>query len=96
MAESNMIPDKVHLVGSIGLDTVLRTLQLAPGTELYLGLIHADGAENVKQRIAAASKYVSDFGIATECGMARARTPEVVMTLLQAHAANSQEPGAAA
>jgi methionine synthase II (cobalamin-independent) len=70
----------------------LENLKLAAGTELYLGLVHADGKENVRKRIAAASKYVSDFGIATECGMARARTPDVVLTLLKAHAANSREP----
>jgi hypothetical protein len=74
----------------------LRALQLAPSTELYLGLVHADGEENVKKRIAAASKSVADFGIATECGMARARTPAMVMTLLKAHAENSREPGGAA
>ncbi len=70
----------------------LGNLKLRNGTELYLGLVHADGREDVRKRIAAARKYVSDFGIATECGMARARTPDVVLTLLKAHAANSREP----
>jgi hypothetical protein len=74
----------------------LRELKLRPGTELYLGAVHAaDGAEGVKRRIAVASKYVSDFGIATECGIARARTPELVMSLLKIHTASSREPGGA-
>jgi hypothetical protein len=74
----------------------LRNLKLPPGTELYLGLVHADGAESTQKRIAAASKYVSDFGIGTECGMARCRTPELVRSLLQIHADASVEPAAEA
>jgi len=69
-------------------------LRLGPDTELYLGLVHADGVEGVRRRIAAAHKVVGDFGIATECGMARARTPTVVTDLLKIHAAASREPGA--
>jgi len=73
----------------------LQNLQLPPGTELYLGLVHAaDGAGGTGQRIAAASRYVKDFGVATECGMARARRPELVMQLLTVHAQVSQEPPA--
>jgi hypothetical protein len=72
-----------------------RNLKLSPGTELYLGIVHAaDGVEGVKQRMAAANKYVSGFGIATECGMARAKTPELVTELLEIHARASQEPSA--
>ncbi len=67
-------------------------LALGPETELYLGLVHADGADAIKKRIAAASKYVSGFGIATECGIARQRTPELVTKLLELHAAGSREP----
>jgi methionine synthase II (cobalamin-independent) len=70
----------------------LRNLRLSTGAELYLGLVHADGAEGTKKRIAAASRYVSDFGIATECGIARCRTPELVRRLLQIHADASIEP----
>jgi len=72
-----------------------RNLKLSPGTELYLGIVHAaDGVEGVKKRMAAANKYVSGFGIATECGMARAKTPDVVTKLLKIHAKASQEPSA--
>jgi methionine synthase II (cobalamin-independent) len=72
-----------------------RNLKLSPGTELYLGVVHAaDGVEGVRKRMAAANKYVSGFGIATECGMARAKTPELVTELLEIHARASQEPSA--
>src|SRR5882757_8004838 len=49
-------------------------LALPPGTELYLGVVHAkDGVAGTEARIAAARRYAPSFGIATECGMARAR-----------------------
>lgn len=69
----------------------LRDLKLPIGADLFLGLVHADGVESTRNRIAAASKYVADFGIATECGMGRCKTPEVVRTLLQIHADASSE-----
>jgi hypothetical protein len=51
----------------------LRDLKLDPATQLYLGVVHAgDGVAGAKARIAAARRYVPTFGIATECGMARA------------------------
>jgi len=65
----------------------LSELALPAGTELYLGVVHAkDGAEGTRARIAAARQHAPAFGIATECGMARARSEEVVRTLLQIHA----------
>jgi methionine synthase II (cobalamin-independent) len=65
----------------------LADLKLKPGTELFLGCVHAgDGAEGTRRRIEAAGKYVSDFGIATECGMGRCKTPDVVTQLLKVHA----------
>jgi hypothetical protein len=64
----------------------LRELALAPETEVYLGVVARDGAEATQRRIAAASRYVPKFGIATECGMARARTPDLVLRLLDIHA----------
>lgn len=68
-------------------------LELAAGTELYLGLVHArDGIDGLNARATAASRHVRSFGIATECGMARARTPDIVKSLLAIHAAGSQEP----
>lgn len=83
-----------------GEDTFFRPfadLGLAPGTEVYLGVVHAaDGVAGVRQRVAAARKYLADFGIASECGMARARTPGTVTRLLQIHAEASREPAAGA
>jgi hypothetical protein len=65
----------------------LRDLALSPSTELYLGLVHAaDGVEGTRRRMEAASRSVKDFGIASECGIARARRPELVRQILQTHA----------
>ena len=62
-------------------------LELADGTELFLGLVHAqDGVEGTRARIAAARRHAPEFGIATECGMARARSEATVRELLQIHA----------
>ena len=62
-------------------------LWLPEDCELFLGVVHAkDGAEGAKARIAAARRYAPAFGIATECGMARARSEETVRRLLQIHA----------
>jgi len=71
----------------------MRELKLAPGTQLYLGLLHAaDGVEGARQRIALARKYVPRFGVATECGFSRARKPDLVERLLALHAAAAPEP----
>jgi hypothetical protein len=65
-----------------------RDLALPAGTELYLGVVHAeDGIDGTRARIAAAERYAPAFGIATECGMARARSPATVRKLLDIHAA---------
>jgi hypothetical protein len=69
----------------------LAGLKFGPQTELYLRLVHNDGKEG--ERIAAAAKVVSDFSIATECGISRERDPDQVRGLIRAHAAASAEPG---
>jgi hypothetical protein len=47
-------------------------LELGAGTELYLGLLHlSDGMAGAEARIAAAARYVGNFGIAAECGLGR-------------------------
>ncbi len=74
----------------------LQDPKLSPGHGLYLGLIQAGGTEANPKRIDSAAKYAHDFGIATECGMARCRTPELVRTLLKIHAEASAEPPARA
>jgi hypothetical protein len=62
-------------------------LALPDGAELYLGLVHVrDGVEGAQARIAAAGRHAPPFGIATECGMSRARSEETVRKLLQLHA----------
>jgi methionine synthase II (cobalamin-independent) len=66
----------------------LRSLKLKPQTELYLGLVHAKGGvEGTLRRMSVARKYVNDFGIASECGIARARNPELVKEILATSAA---------
>jgi hypothetical protein len=70
----------------------LASLAIGPETEVFLGLVHGDAPDNSRRRIEAASNYASGFGIATECGMARKRTPEMVRDLLNARAAASREP----
>ncbi|MGA7789683.1 MAG: hypothetical protein WCA56_16140 [Xanthobacteraceae bacterium] len=65
----------------------LGDLKLGAGTALFLGLVHAkDGVAGTKARIKAARRYAPDFGIATECGMARSRSEQTVRTLLKIHA----------
>jgi hypothetical protein len=82
----------IHMPVPIGRDDEaffrpLRDLRLGAGTELYLGVVHAaDGVEGTRRRMAAAKPYAPPFGIATECGMARARTPTLVRDLLRIHA----------
>ncbi|MGH7090463.1 MAG: hypothetical protein ACREFQ_16325, partial [Stellaceae bacterium] len=66
----------------------LRGLTLAPETELYLGLVHAqDGVDGARRRMAAARRHAGAFGIGSECGIARARTPDLVREFLRVHAA---------
>ena len=56
-------------------------------TELYLGPVHAaDGADGTLRRMRAAAPYAPGFGIATECGIARARRPLRVRETLHVHA----------
>jgi hypothetical protein len=51
----------------------LADLRVPEGTELYLGLVHReDGAEGAARRAGVASRYVPEFGVATECGIGRA------------------------
>jgi hypothetical protein len=64
----------------------LRDLQLKPGTELCLGLVHyTDGLDGTRRRLATAEKFVKNFSIATECGFGR-RGPATIPELLRIHA----------
>lgn len=63
----------------------LKNLKLHPETELYLGLVHyTDGIEGTQKRIAVAKKFVSEFGVATECGLGR-RPSETIPDLMRIH-----------
>ena len=65
----------------------LRSLQLAPETELYLGLVHVqDGVEGTRRRMAVASKFVETFGIASECGISRARDEKIALEFMRVYA----------
>lgn len=71
----------------VGYFKPLAGLRRSPGTELYLGLVHAqDGIEGTVERMRAASEVTKDFGIAAECGISRTRTISLVQSLLQVHA----------
>jgi hypothetical protein len=63
----------------------LDRLQIAPETDLYLGLVHHNDEEGNAERMAAARRHVRVDGIATECGMARG-DPSRLAALLAAHA----------
>jgi hypothetical protein len=65
----------------------LKDLQRAAALELYLGVVHAkDGVEGTVRRIKAASAFAQDFGIATECGIGRGRSPQLTREILRVHA----------
>lgn len=68
-------------------------LRTKPGTEIYLGLVHlTDGIEGLNRKVAAARAHLDRFGISTECGFARVRTPAVVERILELRAQASFEP----
>ena len=70
----------------------LQGLERTPGMELYLGVVHAkNGVQGTLRRMKAASAFAKDFGIATECGIGRARTPELVREIMSVHAGAAQE-----
>jgi len=65
----------------------LGNLKLPAGTETYLGLVHVgDGVAGATRRMKAARKFLPRFGIATPCGMNRAKTPATVLELLRIQA----------
>ena len=49
----------------------LAALRLSEGCDLYLVVIHHDDRDGDRRRIAVAAWFVSDLGIATECGWGR-------------------------
>ena len=66
-------------------------MRLQAETECYLGLIHmTDGLAGTQSRITAAQSVLTDFGVATECGLGR-RPAETIPELLEIHA-NVSDP----
>jgi hypothetical protein len=71
----------------------LAGLKLPENTELYLGVVHwQDGVEGTRKRIAAAQRHVRDFGVASECGIARARSTDVVERFIDVYDAVTRQP----
>lgn len=67
--------------------TPLKRLQLGQNTRLILGLIHyTDGVDGTRRRLRTASKFLSNFGVATECGFGR-RDPATIPALFDLHVA---------
>lgn len=65
----------------------LADLKLNAATELFLGLVHhADGVKGTTARINAAEKFVSQFGIGTECGIGRMHSTAEIHELFKIHA----------
>jgi len=65
----------------------LKRLELDHHTRLILGLVHyTDGLEGTRRRLQTAKKFMSDFGVATECGFGR-RDPSTVPALFDLHIA---------
>lgn len=61
----------------------LEELKLPSETQLYLGLVHyTDGLEGGKRRMATATRYAPEFGVATECGLGR-RPPETIPDVMK-------------
>ncbi|KAB8299783.1 hypothetical protein EYC80_000035 [Monilinia laxa] len=50
-------------------------------TEVYLGLLHQKDLEGTKLRIKAASEFLEEFGVASECGLGRADAAELESVL---------------
>ena len=63
----------------------LSDLRIPAGTEVFLGLVHyTDGIDGTSRRLNHASKHLTNFGLATECGFGR-RDPTTVHRLLEIH-----------
>ena len=61
-------------------------LDLPDSTDLILGLVHQTGGqEGTERRIAAASRALNRYGVATECGLGR-RESDSIAELLHQHA----------
>ena len=60
----------------------LKELKMKEETELFLGLVHADGVDKTEERIRVAKKFLDgEFGVATECGLGRTGDDEFEMKM---------------
>jgi hypothetical protein len=60
----------------------LESVEWPAATEVYLGLLHhEDGVDGALRRAASASKFVTGFGVATECGFGRGPSERTVALL---------------
>ena len=65
----------------------LRTLDTARVRHVYFGLIHySEGVDGARRKIGAVEKYMSNFGVAAQCGLGR-RPPDQIQRYLEMHAA---------
>jgi hypothetical protein len=67
----------------------LKSWKRAAGTELYLGLLHHDDEAGDRRRVAAARKFIDDFGLSAECGWGRTE-PGRLPGLLKGHRAAAE------
>ncbi|HTR83712.1 MAG TPA: hypothetical protein VMI56_04485 [Reyranella sp.] len=67
----------------------LRIWKRPADTELYLGLLHHNDEAGDRARIAAARKYIDDFGLSAECGWGRTE-PGRLPGLLKGHRAAAE------
>jgi hypothetical protein len=65
----------------------LSNLRLPADTELYLGLVHVkDGVEGTRRRMSVARAFVPEFGIGSECGISRGRSPNLAVEFMRVYA----------
>ena len=62
----------------------LRNLSLPQGTDLYLGLVHAEDKKGNSRRIKTAKKFIKFEGVGSECGWGRT-DPQRIPGLLASH-----------
>ncbi len=68
-------------------------LKLDPSTQIMMGLVHGgDGEEGFRKRYEQALRFTRIDGVATECGISRAKKPAEVRAILELHARISREP----
>jgi hypothetical protein len=85
------VPER-HRAGRDAWYQMPRLRTKSPLAVLLQGLVHhTDGVEGTRKRMETASRYVSDYGIATECGWGR-RPKETLPELLRIHAEAADLP----